>query len=343
VQNDIDTAEFFNRLSLSNFEDMARKNSKDVSSRLTSLEERFENDIKGLTELSVGNKTRTELLRSVNTVEFILKGIVNESSLKTQTEYINHLISKLILCQKTVVSLGNILVNKHNRFKLLWKKHEERDNSITKDDRYLFHIIYELYGQIYGICQNIGTAIRDYFDIYQKIKSNISRKEKDFKALPVQDLEVQLSERIDEINRETENCLRVNPSESILGLSAARIGLESLIIIKIGDKMRQHIRIKSRSNDTEIKFTSKLKTEDVFHIIKELFPTQKEYEALDQIYSMSSKAIHRAISYPNYISWGCFSFVTEELEKTIGRLNPNDEKLENIIHQLQNEEKLCLI
>jgi hypothetical protein len=86
VQNDIDTAEFFNRLSLSNFEDMARKNSKDVSSRLKSLEERFENDVKGLTELSVGNKTRAELLRSVNTVEFILKGIVNESSLKTQVD-----------------------------------------------------------------------------------------------------------------------------------------------------------------------------------------------------------------------------------------------------------------
>ena len=44
--------------------------------------------------------------------------------------------------------------------------------------------------------------------------------------------------------------------------------------------MRQQIRIKSRSNDIDIKFTSKLKTEDVFHIIKELFPTQKEYEAL---------------------------------------------------------------
>ena len=122
-----------------------------------------------------------------------------------------------------------------------------------------------------------------------------------------------------------------------------RIGLESLIIIKIGDKMRQQIRMKSRSNDMDIGFTSKLKREDVFHIIKELFPTQKEYEALDKIYSMSSKAIHRAISYPNYISWGCFSFVKEELEKTIERLNPDDVKLENIILQLQNEEKLCII
>jgi hypothetical protein len=58
---------------------------------------------------------------------------------------------------------------------------------------------------------------------------------------------------------------------------------------------------------------------------------------------MSSKAIHQAISYPNYISWGCFSFVTEELEKTISRLNPDDVKLESIILQLENEEKLCII
>jgi hypothetical protein len=342
VQNDIDTVEFFNQLSLSNFEEMAGKGSKDIASRLKSLEERFENDIKGLTKLSVGNKTRTDLLRSVNIVEFIIKGIVNESSLKTQTEYLNYLISRLILCQKTVSLLVNILVNKHNRFKFLWKKHEEKDNSNTKDDRYLFHIIYESYGQIYGICQNIGTAIRDYFDLYQKIKYNISKREKDFKTLPVHVPEIQVSERIDEINRETENCLLVNPSESILGLSAVRIGLESLIIIKIGDKIRQHIRMKSRSNDMDIRFTSKLKTEDVFHIIKELFPTQKEYEALNKIHTMSSKASHRAISYPNYISWGCFSFVTEELEKTINILNPDDVKLESIILQLQNEEKLCI-
>ena len=272
MRNDIDTAEFFNRLSLSTFEDMAGKSTEDISSRLKSLEVRFENDIKELIELSSGSKPRTRILRSANT-EFILKGMVNESSLTTRTEYINYWMSKLILCQKTVVLLVNILINKHNRFKFLWKKHEEKDNSNTKDERYLLHIINEVYEQIYGICQNIGTAIRDYFDLYQKIKSNISKREKDFKALPVQDPEIQVSERIDEIIRETENCLLVNPSESILGLSAVRIGLESLIITKIGDKIRQHIRMKSQTNDVNIRFTSKLKTEDVFHIINELFPT----------------------------------------------------------------------
>jgi len=343
MTNDIDIAEFFNRLSLSNFEDMAGKSNKDISSKLKSLEVRFGNEIQELTELSVGNKTRTKLLCSANTVEFVLKGIVDESCLKTQTEYINYMISKLILCQKTVMLLVNILVNKHNRFKFLWKKHNEKDNSNTKDDRYLFHMIYELYGQIYGLCQNIGTAIRDYFDLYHKIKSSISKREKDFKALPVQDPEVQVSERIDEINRETENCLLINPSESILGLSAVRIGLESLIIIKIGDKIRQHIRMKSRSNDIDVSFTSKLKTKDVFHIVKELFPKQNEYEALGKIFDMSSKTIHLAISYPNYLSWGCFSFVTEAIEKTINKLNPDDLKLENTIVRLQNEEKLSLI
>lgn len=343
MTNDIDTAEFFNRLSLSNFEEMAGKSNEDVSSRLKLLEDRFENDIQELIDLSVGNKTRTKLLHSSNPVDFILKAMVDESSLSTQTEYINYLISKLILCQRTIKLLVNIVVNKHNRFKLLWKKYGEKENSNIKDERYLFHMIYELYGQIYGSCQNIGTAIRDYFDLYHKIKSTISKREKDFKALPVQDPEVQVSERIDEINRETENCLLVNPSESILGLSAVRIGLESLIIIKIGDKIRQHIRTKYRSNDKDIRFTSKLKTEDVFRIIKELFPTHKEYEALAKICDMSSKTVHRAISYPNYISWGCYSFVTETIEKTIGKLNPGDVKLENIIVHLQNEEKLCLI
>ncbi len=121
------------------------------------------------------------------------------------------------------------------------------------------------------------------------------------------------------------------------------IGLESLIIIQIGDKIKQHIRMKSQTNNVNIRFTSKFKTEDVSYIINELFPDQKQYEAFDKIYGMSSNIVHRAISSPNYISWGCFSFVRQELEKMIVKLNPDDVKLENIIAQLQDEEKLCVI
>jgi hypothetical protein len=41
--------------------------------------------------------------------------------------------------------------------------------------------------------------------------------------------------------------------------------------------MRQHIAMKYQNNDMDIRFTFKLKTEDVFHIIKD-FSTQKEYQ-----------------------------------------------------------------
>jgi exonuclease VII small subunit len=58
---------------------------------------------------------------------------------------------------------------------------------------------------------------------------------------------------------------------------------------------------------------------------------------------MSCDTLHRATSYPNYISWGCFSLVREELEKMIGKLKPESVNLENVIAQLQNEEKLSII
>jgi len=90
VRNDIDTAEFFNQLSLSTFEAMAGESAEDIFSKLRPLEVRFGDDITELIELSVGNKPRTMLLRSVG-VELILKGMVNESSLRTQSEYIYYL------------------------------------------------------------------------------------------------------------------------------------------------------------------------------------------------------------------------------------------------------------
>lgn len=122
-----------------------------------------------------------------------------------------------------------------------------------------------------------------------------------------------------------------------------RIGLESLITIKIGDKIKQHIRLKSQTDNVNIRSTSKFKAEDVSCIIQKLFLDKKEYEAFDKMYRISSNVVHHAISSPNYISWGCFSFVRQELEKMIGKLNPDDVKLEDIIGQLQEEEKLCFI
>jgi hypothetical protein len=128
----------------------------------------------------------------------------------------------------------------------------------------------------------------------------------------------------------------------MLGFSAVRIALESYIIIKIGDKIRQRVNEEKGTNTVDIRFTSKLKTDDVFYMIKELFPKQKEYEALQKIYSMSSKTIHRALSQPNYISWGCLNFSIEQLEKMVNNLSPEEPKLKTLIEELINEEKLCL-
>ena len=72
-----------------------------ITSKLKPLQETFEIYIEELKRQSIGNKTRTALLTSIDDyVEFIVKAIEGESSLKTQTEYINHWISKLILYQK---------------------------------------------------------------------------------------------------------------------------------------------------------------------------------------------------------------------------------------------------
>jgi hypothetical protein len=49
-------------------------------------------------------------------------------------------------------------------------------------------------------------------------------------------------------------------------------------------------------------FAEDLKTKELFDCLKELFPEyQKEHVALNRIYSLSSKAVHTAIAYPNYL------------------------------------------
>ena len=84
MRNDIDTAEFFNQLSLSTFEAMAGESAEDIFSKLKSLEVRFGNDITELIELSVGNKPRTMLLRSAG-VELIRKALLHLTAIKTSS------------------------------------------------------------------------------------------------------------------------------------------------------------------------------------------------------------------------------------------------------------------
>jgi hypothetical protein len=342
--NPSELKDFFNDISLSGFECLAERNCEDISSRLELLEESFQKHIEELKRQIVDNNgydnpIQTNLLDNTDNVEFIKKGIIiDESSLTTQTEFINHWISQFMLCQKTITLLVNYLKKKCYDYKLHWKKYIDKDISEVRDERYLFLTIHKLYGQIYGLCQNVAIAIDDYFKVYRKLKSYIGIRGTDFIKPPVADPEITVSERISLLQRETENCLLINPEKSILGFSAVRIELESYIIIKIRDKMRQCIRMKDGNNDLDVKFKSQLQKKEVFGIIKELFPQQKEeYDALNTIYRVSSRTVHRAIPYPNYLSWGSSEFVLDKLKNMIDNLDPNDTRLQNIITKLKSE------
>ncbi|MGA7369273.1 MAG: hypothetical protein WBX01_09095, partial [Nitrososphaeraceae archaeon] len=123
--------DFFNNLSLSSLESLAELNLENISIELKLLEGIFEEDIKELKQKSVGNKTRTRLLSSINDVEFIVKAITDESSLTTQTEYVNHWIAKLILCQKSTIRLVIYLMTKIEHYQFHWNEYKEIDQSDT--------------------------------------------------------------------------------------------------------------------------------------------------------------------------------------------------------------------
>jgi hypothetical protein len=97
-------------------EGLAQQDLEDIS-KLKFLEEDFTDRIEKL-KLSVDNKIRTHLLNSTDNVEFIVKAIIDESLLKTQTEFINHWIAKMILCQKTIIILITNIIKKYNNYKL---------------------------------------------------------------------------------------------------------------------------------------------------------------------------------------------------------------------------------
>jgi hypothetical protein len=119
--------------------------------------------------------------------------------------------------------------------------------------------------------------------------------------------------------------------------------LESFIAIKLQDKMRQNIRIKDGNNKRDVKYISKLSRKDIFEMIKDIFPHQKEYAALNMIYDVSSMKVHRAIPTANYLSWGSWMFILDTLEKKIRNLNPTDVRLENTMKKLEDKGKLRIV
>src|SRR6266540_4601087 len=171
---------FFNDISLFDFEELANFDCNNLSSRSSLIENQFKLDIAELKKKSVGNKTRTALLNYTEGMVLIVKGIVRERSLVTQTEYVNYWIARLLLCQNAIISIGKLIEFWCANYKLWWKKYIIGDISEVPDKRYLFREIYKIYTAINGACENIGVAINDYEELWDNVDSNISIKEADF-------------------------------------------------------------------------------------------------------------------------------------------------------------------
>jgi hypothetical protein len=158
----------------------------------------------------------------------------------------------------------------------------------------------------------------------------------------VEDSESTVSERLSMLCREIEKLLLSNPNESILGFSAIRIYFESFIIIKSLDKIRSYIRIAKEDNSIDVTYLN-LKRKDVFLILNTLFPDidNQTLNILSEIYSRTSRTIHRAISLQNYLIWSYWDFIDNELQSRFNNLDPSNEVLLNLISKLQAENKLC--
>jgi hypothetical protein len=343
VMNDLSRlTKFFNDISLTDLENLAGLKLQDISSMMKFLEQIFEENIKELRHLSVNDITATNMLSSTNAAQLVMDAIIDDSSLNTWTDYINHWIAKIILCQKSINMLIIYLMRKCEHYKLHWKEYIESDKLDTFTNKRRYHTVLKTYSIIGGLCQNIGLAISDYFRLHSLIESNISLQDKDFTRPLIADPEITVSERLSRLTQELENCLLANPSESILGFAAVRMTLESYIRIKIQDKMRQNIRIRNGNNNLDVKFTSKLQPRDIRKIFGQLFSDENEYKALEKIYSISSMTVHRTIPIANYLNWGSLTFVLDSLEKKINGLDPEDKKLENIISKLESDGKLLI-
>jgi hypothetical protein len=307
------------------------------------LEEIFEEYNKELRDLSVNDITATNLLSSTNAPQLIIDAIIDDSSLNTKAEHINHWIAKMVLCQKSIGILIIYLTRKCEYYKLHWKEYLASDKLDTFTNKRRYHEVLKTYFIIYGLCQNIGIAISDYSRLHSQIESSIRLQDKDFTRPLIADPEITVSERLSRLTQELENCLLANPTESILGFAAVRMTLESYIRIKIQDKMRQNIRIRNCNNNLDIKFTSKLRPIDIRNTYDQLFTDENEFKALEKIYSLSSMTVHRAIPIANYLNWGSLTFVLDTLEKRINDLDPVDEKLENIMSELESNGKLLIV
>jgi hypothetical protein len=277
---------------------------------------------------------RKYLLKSPLNKEHFSWSIQDESLFRSQTQWINYWISKLKLCVRAIELLSKYLERYHNNIKNLLNR-SSQDNNLSIP-------LLETKKLFCETCQSIGIALYDFIDIQKKIEDNLSIQENNFRQPVIEDLESTVSKRLSMLSREIEKLLLSNPNENILGFSAIRIYFESFIIIKSLDKIRSHIRIAKDDNSIDAIYTN-LKRKDVFLILNTLFPDidNRTLDILNEIYSRTSRTIHRAVSLQNYLIWSYWDFIDNELQSRFNNLDPSREVLLNLISKLQAENKLC--
>ena len=305
------------------------------SDELHDLFESRKNEIK-----SMINPTGRKLFSKDN-VDLILKAIPEEkNSAKTQTEYVNYWLANLLICQNILLELIRNLKFEYKR--LIYDYEEYKNNNFTETpSRFrILNICIMIQRKVYGLCQNIGSALYDYNELYSKINSSLTMKESEF--VPPSEFASPYG-RFD-IVREAEDSLLMNPSKSILGLSATRISMESYVLFKIQDMIRSHLRIKKSNNKIEIKCAEDFRTKELFDCLEELFPEhQKEHAALDRIYSLSSKTIHTAFAYHNYLIWGSFFFSIYAIEEMFKHVSSKELALDKLISRLESHNRLQIL
>jgi hypothetical protein len=323
---------YYNTLHLQ-FLDNGYPDSQDVIKKNTELIQELSKILNDMLNNFQHPTKRKELLNSPLNKEHFSWSLRDETLLTTQTEWINYWISKLRLCIKMIELLSGYLERYCNNLKSLISKSAQQ-NSLNIP-------ILETKKLFYETCQSIGIALYDFIDTQKKIEDNLLIQKNDFTQPIIEDLESTVNERLSLLSREIVKLLLSNPNESILGFSAIRIYFESFVIIKSLDKIRSYIRIIQEDNTIDAIYGD-LNKKDVFFIFKTLFPDVENQiiDILNEIYSKTSRTIHRAVSLPNYLIWSYWIFIDNELQSRFNNLNPSNKVLLRIISKLQADNKL---
>ena len=97
-------------------------------------------------------------------MDLILKAIPNDQKIevKTQTEYINHWLGKLLICQNVILQLLKNLKFEYKRLIYNYEKYKSNDTRDTQDRSRIFDNCIKIQRKVYGLCQNIGICLYDF-------------------------------------------------------------------------------------------------------------------------------------------------------------------------------------